>query len=29
MNPVLDREERDLINLSSNLTKEEIWDKLE
>ena len=29
MNPVLDREERDLINLSANLSKEEIWEKLE
>ena len=26
---VLDKDERDLINLSNNLTKEEIWEKLE
>jgi hypothetical protein len=28
-NTILDREERDLINLASNLSKEEIWEKLE
>ena len=26
---LLDREERDLINLAGNLSKEEIWQKLE
>ena len=25
----LDKDERELINLSNNLTKEEIWEKLE